>query len=822
MANDDSLGPLLRHLAEGAAVTEPTAFPRGTLLPDGRLDLCKQDVGPDGARAVASALRDNRFVTSLLLGDDHLENAGAAAVADLVRENDTVTTVFVGCNLIDRRGAASLASAIEGHPTLRGLWLKRNPLGADGGQLVARAIPRCPSLRVLDLAQTGIGAALPMLAEAVASHASLRRVYLSGNDLGPDHVAALALLLGPGSPVRALYLSANRLGDEGIARLAPALASNRDLQVLSLGSNGLTSAGAALLHEALQEHPSLQALDLGRSASTSVLGVSDNRIDVDVRRALDALFSGRASAAVDEDLLAIRSVYRVPAGAGARLPTEGSEQSAVGSRPTWTVRRPAPVTQVVAPPPTTPPPSVDELDACARTLAALRQHPELAASKGAPFLAVRAEANRLVAAIQRQTHDAKRARGRQAGRAARERRRTHDRALLEATEIRASRRGETLAPVAARQLGKPRICYVCKARHAQVHPFYDALCPACADANVAKRGQAADLAGHRALVTGGRVKIGYRIVLSLLRAGADVVVATRFPWDAAHRFAAEPDFDAFRQRLRIHGLDLRDLPAVERFADALAGAPYLDILVNNAAQTVRRPPAYYEHLLAAEASGNAGLPAPASQLVARELHHAASAAVLSQLPLLAGDALRDERAFPPGLLTRDGQQLDLRDRNSWGLAIGEIDRVELLEVHHVNAFAPFLLLERLLPLLRRSPHDARFVVNVSAMEGKFEYAGKQPTHPHTNMAKAALNMLTRTAGPGLAAEGIYMTSVDTGWITNEHPFPIAETMRVRHGFAPPLDEQDGAARVLDPVYAALNGAPPLHSVFLKDYRPASW
>lgn len=788
-------------------MTAPTPFPRGTLLPDGRLDLCKQDVGPDGARAVASALRENRFVTSLLLGDDHLENAGASAVAGLVAANDAITTVFVGCNLIDRRGAASLASAVEGHSTLRGLWLKRNPLGPDGGELVARAISRCPSLRVLDLAQTTVGAALPALAEAIARHPSLRRVYLSGNDLGPDHAAALALLLAPESPVRALYLSANRLGDEGVARLAPALAYNGKLQVLSLGSNGLTSTGAALLHEALRGHPSLQTLDLGRSPSTAVLGLADNQIDAESRHRLDALLSGRASgerATVDEELLAIQSVYRVPA--GARSP----------------VRRRARKAVVAVPPPRTPPPSADELEVCARVLAALRQNPELATSREASCVAVRAEANRLVAAIQRQTRDAKKSRAQHAGRAARERRRTHDRALLEATEIRAARRGEAPAPVAARQLAKPRACYVCKARHEEVHPFYDALCPTCAGVNVAKRVQTADLAGRRAVVTGGRVKIGHRIVLSLLRAGADVVAVTRFPWDAARRFAAEPDFDAFRERLQIHGLDLRDLVAVERFADALAGVPHLDILVNNAAQTVRRPPAYYRHLLATEASGEAGLPSTAARLVASAQHHATSAPQLSQVPLLPGDAVLDERAFPPGMLTRDRQQLDLRDRNSWGLAIGEIDRVELLEVHHVNALAPFLLLERLLPLLRRSPHGARFVVNVSAMEGKFEYAGKQPTHPHTNMAKASLNMLTRTAGPSLAEEGIYMTSVDTGWITNEHPFRVAETMREQHGFAPPLDEQDGAARVLDPVYAALNGAPPQHSVFLKDYRPASW
>ncbi|MGZ5969600.1 MAG: SDR family NAD(P)-dependent oxidoreductase, partial [Polyangiales bacterium] len=397
---------------------------------------------------------------------------------------------------------------------------------------------------------------------------------------------------------------------------------------------------------------------------------------------------------------------------------------------------------------------------------------------------------------------------------ARTKRRAHDRAVLDATAIR----GASSATV-SRTLSKPRDCYVCKAAYVEVDAFYDSLCPACARENVAKRAQIADLRGRRAVVTGGRVKIGFQIALSLLRGGASVELTTRFPCDAALRYAREPDFESFADRLQIHGLDLRDLGAVERFTHAITLRRHdVDILVNNAAQTVRRPPAFFRHLLEVESAGPEALPAGVGRVVAPIVHH--RHAQLSQLPLLPGDT--NDADFPPGELDANGQQIDKRALNSWALLVDEVDRRELVEVHHVNAFAPFVLVSRLLPHMLASPHAARFVVNVSAMEGKFDYRQKRPNHPHTNMAKASLNMLTRTSGPTLAQWGIYMTSVDTGWITNEQPLMVAERMAEVYGFTLPLTEADGAARVLDPVLSAVNGAPPQHSVFLKDYRVTSW
>jgi NAD(P)-dependent dehydrogenase (short-subunit alcohol dehydrogenase family) len=176
--------------------------------------------------------------------------------------------------------------------------------------------------------------------------------------------------------------------------------------------------------------------------------------------------------------------------------------------------------------------------------------------------------------------------------------------------------------------------------------------------------------------------------------------------------------------------------------------------------------------------------------------------------------------FPPGRLDADSQQLDLRPRNSWTARLEDVAPVELAETHCVNALAPFLLLRRLLPAFRRSSHARKFVVNVAAREGQFDRAGGQAIHPHTNMAKAALNMLTRTAADDLAAEGIFACSVDPGWVSDQRPIRPAQR---EESFVPPLDAIDGAARILDPVFAGVTEAgEPLHGVLLKDFEVVNW
>jgi len=371
-------------------------------------------------------------------------------------------------------------------------------------------------------------------------------------------------------------------------------------------------------------------------------------------------------------------------------------------------------------------------------------------------------------------------------------------------------------------LERPRHCYICKRSYRQLHHFYDSLCPACAADNFARRPATVDLHGRVVLITGARIKIGYQVALKLLRAGARVLVTTRFPHDAARRYAREPDFATFSERLHIHRVDLRDIPFVEAFAIHVAATyPRLDILINNAAQTVLKPPAFYAHLQAWEATPAALLPAELQPLVADMPR-------VEQIRLgqvgVGGwiDVSTDEnQIFPPGSNDGHGQPLDLRARNSWRLRAHEVTTPELLEVHLINSVAPFILVSRLREAMVGTPAMSRFIVNVSAVEGQFEPCFKSVYHPHTNMAKAGLNMLTRTSAADYARDRIYMNSVDTGWITNENPYPIAEKM-ADGGFETPIDEIDAAARICHPIFAGIRTGEPMFGHFLKDYHPVPW
>ena len=382
-------------------------------------------------------------------------------------------------------------------------------------------------------------------------------------------------------------------------------------------------------------------------------------------------------------------------------------------------------------------------------------------------------------------------------------------------QIASDRPDDRAGPVRRTLVGARR-CYVCKAAYRQVHPEYHLLCPDCAEENAVRRYARCDLRGRRAVVTGGRVKIGFQLTLKLLRDGAEVLVTTRFPRDAARRLAAVPDAADWLDRVHVHGVDLLDLAAVAGLLESVRRFGPLDILVNNAAQTIRRPPAYHRETRAAEEL-------PLSGTAAR-IDVAGVPRMLGTLAELAvpgsrrGDAL--EALFPSGRSDETGQPLDLRDRNSWSLRLHEVDPAEWLEVQLVNSFAPFLLTSRLREPLEASPWPDRYVVQVSAMEGSFSRAHKTVRHPHTNMAKAALNMLTRTAAADYATSGIYMNSVDTGWVTDERPHPDKTAQR-EAGFRPPLDVIDGAARVYDPIVRGVGGER-MSGLFLKDYRPVEW
>jgi len=404
-------------------------------------------------------------------------------------------------------------------------------------------------------------------------------------------------------------------------------------------------------------------------------------------------------------------------------------------------------------------------------------------------------------------------------------------------------------------LNSPRTCYVCKKEFTKLHFFYDSMCAECGDFNYKKRFQTAPLDGQVALITGSRLKIGYHATLMMLRAGATVIATTRFPVDSAMRFSKESDFNVWGKRLQIFGLDLRHTPSVELFCNYFERTySRLDLIINNAAQTVRRPPGFYAHLMAKEELPFSDISASARQLLenyydcnnhlrsfsGRDIASEnalpvawngtapgvgiRSSAKLSQIPYSYDSSVSPQEVFPVGQLDADLQQVDLRSTNSWRLRLGEeeIQTAEMLEIQLVNAVAPFVLCNKLVPLMKRDFTGQKHIVNVSAMEGKFFRWKKDERHPHTNMAKAALNMLTHTSAEALSKYGIFMNAVDTGWVTDEDPAILAKRKQEQHDFQPPLDIVDGAARVCDPFFDGIITGKHWCGKFLKDYFPIDW
>jgi len=662
---------------------------------------------------------------------------------------------------------AALLAAIARHFTPRGLWLADSGLGPGHAGLLVELLAALPELQHLDLARNRLGGAgLAILRPALARHPGLRSLGLAGNELD----------------ARATCLLGHALVDRPIAHLR--LADN-------------PPADAAAWAGLLRRDPPWQRLALRAEPAPLIAALADNTrlrgLDLGVELPPDLAALARARLCHNAN----RSRERAPIFDLARL------------------RRQLPPPVAPAPPLPDDLPAA-ELAAAERLLALLSRRTDLRRSEHPRLQALR----QAVLALQREDR-------REDRRAARERRGVARRAAreaalrrqLDAAAIRQRSHGVAATPVAPAEPTiatlDPRPCYVCKRPYTRLHFFYDRLCPECAAESHARRGDTIDLRGKVALVTGGRVKIGHQVALRLLGWGAQVIVTSRFARDAARRFAAHPDFAGFRERLRVYPLDLRAIPRVEAFAAHLAATcPRLDILINNAAQTIQRPPAYYAALLADEAAPSA-LPAA--------LHDLLPALPGPALPVLPGPALpalAEHPLFPQASDDGYGQPLDLRERNSWRLRLDEVGTVELLEVQLINAVAPYVLNARLRRLLARAGGPA-FIVNVSAPEGRFDRDYKAPYHPHTNMAKAALNMMTRTAAGDYASDAIYMTSVDTGWASNENPAPIAAAMHAR-GFMPPLDLVDAATRVCDPIVRGLRDGELLHGVFLKDFRPISW
>lgn len=463
--------------------------------------------------------------------------------------------------------------------------------------------------------------------------------------------------------------------------------------------------------------------------------------------------------------------------------------------------------------------------------------------------------------LSRPDRDQIRSRGKIARRLKRKKNFDYEKRVRASTGIRSAREAVTFtapkqisdasAENSAKELINSRDCYICKASFTRLHFFYDSMCPSCAELNYAKRFQMASLNGQLALITGSRLKIGYQSTLMMLRAGAHVIATTRFPVDSTLRYSREEDFNDWKNRLHIYGLDLRHTPSVEIFCNYVEQKyDRLDLLINNAAQTVRRPPGFYAHLMKNESIPFEQLPENVQlllrpfeeckrQLAGAQLKRSKTdlavnwngkmtgmgllaSAELSQIPYVHDQALMAEKVFPTGKLDADLQQVDLRSTNSWRLRLGEIQTAEMIELQLVNAIAPFVLCNKLSMMMKRDFTGQKHIVNVSAMEGKFHRFTKTDRHPHTNMAKAALNMLTHTSASDLAKCGIFMNAVDTGWVTDEDPFMLSLAKQQMHDFQPPLDIVDGAARVCDPFFSGILTGKHWCGKFLKDYFPVDW
>lgn len=357
----------------------------------------------------------------------------------------------------------------------------------------------------------------------------------------------------------------------------------------------------------------------------------------------------------------------------------------------------------------------------------------------------------------------------------------------------------------------PKSCYICQSKYTEGHFFYDRLCPQCAVENYEKRFDTTDLSGRHVILTGGRVKVGYATALKFLRSGATLCLTTRFPALAYEQLKQEADFDSWKQRLCVYGLDLRNLKAIEAFIEFYQNRfNSLDILVNNAAQTIQYSDEYYLPVVQREQR-------LLQQYSSIEMH-----LIANSTPVTAALASLEYQQLTPAPfeLSRFGQPVDTREKNSWNACLTDVSLYELLEVNLINHIAPYQLIKHLKPLLLRSPFAQKFIINVTSSEGIFNHGNKTAHHPHTNMTKAALNMLTLTSAPEFAEDHIYMTAVDVGWVSTG----VTESLRKKQfasGYIPPLDSVDAAARIFHPILQGLQGNC-LSGVLLKDYCVHAW
>ena len=408
-------------------------------------------------------------------------------------------------------------------------------------------------------------------------------------------------------------------------------------------------------------------------------------------------------------------------------------------------------------------------------------------------------------------------------------------------------------------------CYICKQKLGldNTHKFYGNICTKCGDLNYSFRTMKLDFSGRIALVTGGRIKIGFYIVKKLLSYGCKVITTSRFPIDTLKNYKEDPDYEIWKNNLIIYPIDFRLFQSTVKFVNyILENFPHLDFLINNAAQTIRKSAAYYDDYIPIETqklnveddekiikTDYLTLRKQISEHFSEEMDKDEIQNKEEISNALASLAKSDKKEFDEMLplsviastirimeekdqpkiyiMGADGQPYDFsKGKNSWNFEFDEIPFQEFTEVQIINAWTPYYLCVKLKPLMEKSPFLDKYIVNVTAVEGIFNHF-KRTTHVHTNMAKAALNMFTRTCGKYLEKENIYMTCVDTGWVShmgemNKMLDPKTQEYSEHEMAIVPLDELDGAMRVLHPIIEGIKNKKYYSGVLLKDYVVSNW
>ena len=402
-------------------------------------------------------------------------------------------------------------------------------------------------------------------------------------------------------------------------------------------------------------------------------------------------------------------------------------------------------------------------------------------------------------------------------------------------------------------------CYICKERLVleNIHKFYGNLCKKCGEYNYSFRTMKLDFSGRIAIVTGGRVKIGYYIATKLLSYGAKVLITSRFPKDTLFKYQQDPDYEKWKNNLVIYPIDFRIFESTIKFVDFInENFPHVDILINNAAQTIRRTTSYYRYLLPTETKDlnpedekkvikndyinlqKQLKEGEKSKNTKKEIENSLISLVNNKNPeykeilplsvIASQIRIMEEKEQPHvTVMGGDGQPYDFSGgKNSWNFEFDEIPFQEFTEVQIINAWTPYYLCVKLKQLMMQSPFPDKYIVNVTSVEGIFNHF-KRSSHVHTNMAKAALNMFTRTCGSYLKDIGIYMTCVDTGWVSPMNEMNSLLDKNKKKSYESefvniPLDELDGAMRVLHPIIEGIKNKNYLFGILLKDYIKSPW